>query len=59
MSWADIPLAEAGATTLEIMAVTGHKSPSEVERYTRDALQGRLAAQAINRVAKRTTNKTP
>jgi integrase len=52
-------LAEAGATTLEIMAVTGHRSLPEVERYTRDAQQERLAAQAIKLVPKRTTNKNP
>jgi integrase len=28
------PLAEAGCTTHEIAAITGHKTLSEVERYT-------------------------
>lgn len=32
-------LAEAGATAHQIMAITGHRSPKEVERYTRAADQ--------------------
>jgi integrase len=40
-------LAEAGATAHEIMAVTGHQTLKEVERYTRAAEQKRLAAQAM------------
>jgi integrase len=36
-------LAEAGATTQQIMAVTGHKSIGQVEVYTRDANRGALA----------------
>jgi integrase len=41
-------LANAGASADEIMAVTGHRSLSEVARYTRAADQIRLARQAIN-----------
>ena len=47
-------LAEAGCTTKEIMAITGHTSLGEVERYTRAADQERLAEQAA---AKRSRNK--
>jgi integrase len=36
-------LAERGATAHEIMAITGHRSLEEVERYTRAARQGKLA----------------
>jgi integrase len=40
-------LADAGCTTHEIAAVTGHKSLREVERYTKAANQLRLAQQAL------------
>ena len=40
-------LAEAGASARQIMAVLGHKSLSEAERYTRDAEQAGLAAGAV------------
>lgn len=39
-------LAEAGCSAHEIMAITGHRSLAEVERYTRAASQERLARQA-------------
>jgi len=39
-------LADNGATAHEIMAITGHKTMKEVERYTRAANQKRLAASA-------------
>jgi integrase len=42
-------LAEAGCSASEIMAITGHKTLAEVERYTRAAEQERLARQAIKR----------
>jgi len=42
-------LADRGATAHEIMAITGHKTLKEVERYTRAASQKRLAEQAIKR----------
>jgi integrase len=38
-------MAESGASASQIMAVTGHKSLSEVERYTRAASQERMAIQ--------------
>lgn len=47
-------LAEAGCTTKEIQAVTGHTSLQEVERYTRAASQRRLAQEADR---KRSQNK--
>lgn len=40
-------LAEAGATTHEIAAITGHKTLKEIERYTNAADRSRLAAGAI------------
>src|SRR6476646_2200671 len=36
-------LAEAGNTTHELMAISGHRTMSEVRRYTEDADQKRLA----------------
>ncbi|WP_338147736.1 tyrosine-type recombinase/integrase [Neoroseomonas terrae] len=44
------PLAEAGATTHQIAAVTGHKNLKEVETYTRAAEQARMAAQGMDRI---------
>lgn len=38
-------MAESGASAHQIMAVTGHKSLSEVERYTRAASQEQMAIQ--------------
>ena len=43
-------LAEAGCTSKQIMAITGHRSLSEVERYTLAAEQVVLARQAIDRL---------
>lgn len=43
-------LAEAGCSTSEIKAITGHKTDAEVTRYTRDADQARLADQAMKRL---------
>lgn len=40
-------LAQRGATAHEIMAITGHRSLEEVERYTRAAKQGELADAAM------------
>jgi len=42
-------LAEAGCTAHEIMAISGHKSLAEVERYTRAVEQERMAEKAISR----------
>lgn len=43
-------LAEAGCTTNEIAAITGHATLQEVARYTKAAEQKRLARAAINRL---------
>ena len=43
-------LAEAGCTTHEIASITGHKTLSEIERYTREAEQTRLARTASGKV---------
>lgn len=43
-------LAEAGCTTKQIAAITGHKTLSEVERYTASADQERMAREAISRL---------
>jgi integrase len=43
-------LAEHGATTKEIAAVSGHRTLKEVERYTSKADQQRLARAAIQRL---------
>ena len=47
-------MADAGATTHEIGAVTGHKTLKEVERYTADANRKTLADQAAAKTEKRT-----
>ena len=52
-------LAERGATAHEIMAVTGHRSLEEVERYTRAARQGRLADAAMMKLKRRTDSVPP
>jgi len=45
-------LAEAGCTPHQIAAITGHKTLSEVERYTRAVDQTRLAREAMERIAR-------
>jgi integrase len=40
-------LAEHGATVSQIQAVSGHRTLGEVERYTKQAEQQRLARAAI------------
>jgi hypothetical protein len=53
MVFARLPLddwqREAGRSASEIMAITGHKTLAEAERYTRAAEQERLARAAIKR----------
>jgi integrase len=51
-------LAEVGCTAHEIMAVTGHRSLKEVQRYTKAADQKRMATAAIRRL-ERNGNRTP
>lgn len=43
-------LAEAGCSTLEIMAISGHRNLEEVETYVRSANQVRLGRQAMARL---------
>lgn len=45
-------LAEAGATTRQIMAVLGHKTLAEAERYTREVEQKTMAQQGMEHWAK-------
>jgi hypothetical protein len=47
-------MAESGGTAHELMAVSGHKTLSEVQRYAEEADRKKLAASAIK---KRTGNK--
>lgn len=44
---AAVRLSEAGCTTHQIAAITGHRSLAEVERYTRKSSQKKLAREAI------------
>jgi len=46
-------LAEAGASAHEIMAVTGHKTLSEVQRYTESAMREGLADAAFTKLITR------
>ena len=50
-------LAEAGCSASETMAITGHKTRAEVERYTRAAEQESLARQAMRRQAEYKSGK--
>ncbi|NPC88174.1 tyrosine-type recombinase/integrase [Gluconacetobacter entanii] len=43
-------LAEAGCTTHQIAAITGHRTLSEIERYTRAVEQAKLAGDAMRRL---------
>jgi enterobacteria phage integrase len=52
-------LAEAGCPAKEIMAVLGHRTMAEAERYTRDADQLKLASAAIIRLTGRKSNEFP
>lgn len=49
-------LAEAGCSAHQIMAILGHKTLAEAERYTREADQARLAAAAIVTLEAQTRN---
>ena len=52
-------LAEAGCSANEIMAILGHKSLAEAERYTRNADQPRLATSGITRLEDRARTALP
>jgi enterobacteria phage integrase len=49
-------LADAGCTAHEIMAVLGHKTLAEAERYTREADQAQLATTALAKLEARMPN---
>jgi integrase len=49
-------LAEHGCTSLEIMAITGHATLKEVERYTQAVNRKRLAQAAMQKVKLRTVS---
>jgi integrase len=46
-------LAEQGCSEREIMAITGHRSVSEVSRYTKAAEQAKLAERAMAKLSGR------
>jgi integrase len=50
-------LADAGCTVHQIMAITGHQSLKEVERYTKAAEQRHSASVAIEKLGAHTVNK--
>jgi hypothetical protein len=50
-------LAEDGATTHELMAMSGHRTLSEVQRYTDDADRQWLADQAMAKKRGQSENK--
>jgi integrase len=49
-------LSEHGSTTKEIAAVSGHRSLSEIERYTARADQARLARSAVEKLPDKRTD---
>ena len=49
-------LAEAGATAHELMAFSGHRTLTEVQRYTTDADRKRLADAAIAKLRDQSKN---
>ncbi|MCA0200361.1 MAG: tyrosine-type recombinase/integrase [Proteobacteria bacterium] len=52
-------LAEAGCTAHEIMAITGHKTLTEVTRYTAAVDRRRLGKSAIQKITTRTSTGNP
>jgi integrase len=50
-------LADAGCSTHQIGAITGHQSLKEIERYTKAAEQRHLAQAAMDRLQGQATNK--
>ena len=50
-------LAEAGCTTKQIMAITGHKTSQMVDHYTKAAEQEHMAVAAIHQLEKQTPNR--
>jgi integrase len=49
---AAVRLVEAGCSSKEVAAITGHASLREIERYTKAAEQEKLARQAIARLVR-------
>jgi enterobacteria phage integrase len=49
-------IAEAGGTDKELAAFSGHKSPREIQRYTKAADQKKLAQAAVNKLATKVSN---
>jgi integrase/recombinase XerD len=45
-------LADSGATVHEVMAITGHRSVSEAQKYTEEAERRRLADSAMAKITK-------
>jgi integrase len=56
---ASVRLAEAGCTTHEIAAITGHASLKEIVRYTQTADRKRLAASAMDKMKAGTSSGQP
>jgi integrase len=52
-------LADAGCSVHEIAAISGHKTLSEVERYTKAANQARLARAAMERMGNQSVKPEP
>lgn len=52
-------LADAGCTAHELAAISGHKTLSEVERYTKATNQARLARAAMERIGNRSVKPEP
>lgn len=56
---AAVRLSEAGCTTHQIAAITGHRSLSEIERYTRRSNQKKLAREAMKVISFSQAGLTP
>jgi integrase/recombinase XerD len=52
-------LADAGCSVHEIAAISGHKTLSEVERYTKGANQAKLARAAMERMGNQSVKPVP
>jgi integrase len=52
-------LADAGCSTHELAAISGHKTLSELERYTKAANQARLARAAMERIGNESVKPVP
>jgi integrase len=52
-------LADAGCSTHELAAISGHKTLSEVERYTKATNQARLARAAMERIGNQSVKPGP